>query len=110
VTEDEAKAKWCPFARVANRQHSEYANSAGNRWLDGDELEHPAFTCMGSACMAWRWDGERRQTHGAPYIEAIKAYREGHHCDLSTAKRAVDATWVTPSPTDGYCGLAGAVQ
>ena len=34
MTEDEAKKKWCPFARVAG--------------IEG------ATHCIGSACMAWR--------------------------------------------------------
>lgn len=40
MTEDEAKTKWCPFARVVDSA----------RGTDGEGAR-----CIGSACMAWRW-------------------------------------------------------
>lgn len=54
LTEDEAKTRWCPFAR--------YALNAGgvNRWkqsLPEDEphaLNPVPWRCIASACMAWR--------------------------------------------------------
>lgn len=51
MTEDEAKTKWCPLARVAGQP------VAGNRYpFDTDYSEKHAFaTCIGSDCMAWRW-------------------------------------------------------
>lgn len=58
MTEQEAKAKWCPFARVAfgwneALRDSEQAVAATvNR---GDNLSAHT-SCIGSACMAWRWD------------------------------------------------------
>ena len=44
-TEPEAKTKWCPFVR-------EYSNAGCNR-LGGGPADNAL--CIGSACMAWRW-------------------------------------------------------
>lgn len=43
MTEEEAKARWCPFARVGH----------GNRMAV--HLDERDAMCRGSACMAWRW-------------------------------------------------------
>lgn len=54
MTEEEAKAKWCPFARYV---FGATDFPAGNRF-EGDSStadEARAGTlCIGSACMAWR--------------------------------------------------------
>lgn len=51
-TEDEAKTKWCPFARVAfqYRVQAPDAMIVPNR----AENEAPIGTCIASECMAWR--------------------------------------------------------
>jgi len=56
MTEEEARGKWCPFARgeVAHLKNWEGVKQAlfiGNRMNDNV----PASTlCIGSDCMAWR--------------------------------------------------------
>jgi hypothetical protein len=63
MTEEEAKTKWCPFARVVmdwsedqevigpfNRDHIIEASALSEE----DNISHA--TCLASACMAWRWD------------------------------------------------------
>ena len=62
MTEDEAKTKWCPFARVVAASHTS-RSTARNRVVetaeDGD-VEGVLIAglagaqCVGSACMAWR--------------------------------------------------------
>lgn len=55
MTEEQAKGKWCPFTRVAGLPGSAAEGNVYNRWPGEDILS--SATCMGSACMAWRWDG-----------------------------------------------------
>lgn len=55
MTEDEAKTKWCPFAQTVISD-----GNAGNRLSYGTPRfsvgEITADTrCLGSGCMAWRW-------------------------------------------------------
>ena len=56
MTEPEAKTKWCPFIRLTKPDESALTswNRSWNRVIDGGPLEETV--CIGSACMAWRWD------------------------------------------------------
>ena len=59
MTEEEAREKWCPFARVMMLAPAPDHNPAVNR---RDMNCH----CIASGCMAWRWgdlprDGNRFQ-------------------------------------------------
>jgi len=52
MTEDEAKTKWCPWARVrgGESRFSSYREGIGHI-----SLPHSGTHCLGSGCMAWRW-------------------------------------------------------
>jgi hypothetical protein len=63
MTEEEAKTKWCPFARERAKQGM--PDGGGNRIpygcaddgpVEADYIRETAmsFPCIGSACMAWR--------------------------------------------------------
>jgi hypothetical protein len=84
LTEEEAKKKWCPFARVRNSSLDDeciktdieiappkgedynvvtiapFAGPAYNRFVVGqetpDEWISPDNSCVASQCMAWRHD------------------------------------------------------
>ena len=93
MTEDEAKTKWCPFARVIapiTAPDAEMVWTTGNRVSipeqlgtisSGDPMNPDAAHCIGSACMAWRWS---RPPAGPD------TFRSQH------------------IPGVGFCGLAGA--
>ena len=78
-TEDEARQKWCPFARYSIRSSS--FNRAG-----GQDDPYIACRCLGARCMAWR-------SEMAPYIAPGS--------DPLATKRPEKTTG------RGYCGLAG---
>lgn len=108
MTEEEAKTKWCPFARVLvesdeARDHSRIAsaNRLEVKGAGGSDLGWRAAHCVGPACMAWRPrkfrivdpDGQKSfdlMSDGVPPAG-----------DVFRAQMTTKEVWV------GYCGLAG---
>lgn len=103
-TEDEAKTKWCPFARVqaavALRGQASFHGAAFNRLAIEPALEidtNPINSrCIASECMAWRWAQKRNPD-----------WQPDHSGQM----------WPSPHPDDGsplyvtdhergHCGLA----
>ena len=86
MTEDEAKTKWCPFARVSLHDGEAIGNHAANRFPvnTGGEMYS---RCIGSECMAWRWK----------YVLPDESTELG----MNAHKTDSDGNWL------GYCGLAG---
>ena len=84
MTEDEAKQKWCPFARQASqfREGAPDAMVVANR----SEKDFPLGNCIASECMAWRWDSR---------VAKLEPHPDGDMC----------LRW--DSEPRGYCGLAG---
>lgn len=78
MTEDEAKTKWCPFARTSCASEPITGNHAANRYSSGQRDGQGAHNCIGSACMAWR----QIRRWSDPFMEQ-------------------------PGSHGGYCGLAG---
>jgi hypothetical protein len=90
-TEEEARRKWCPFARYASHQDSigpALIVPEGREPLyeDGRMITAPQ-KCIASECMAWR----KRETD--EFITRAEAEFK------RTGKRLTSDT--------GYCGLAG---
>ena len=56
MTEDEAKTKWCPMARLASAAGPYNRNSAGGL----GHVETKDIFCIGSQCMLWVWTGTIR--------------------------------------------------
>lgn len=86
MTEDEAKTKWCPFAR--NAEVSEYGSQ--NRTTDG-ELDK-ACLCIGSQCIAWKYVSPASMTKNMKTGEVIT---EGIKLEGNSYVR------------EGYCGMVG---
>lgn len=62
MTEDQARAKWCPMVR-----HTCVSDDAAfNR--DADNWAGVNLNCVGSDCMMWRW------TENDPNVVTYKAY------------------------------------
>jgi len=94
VTEDEARKKWCPFARVPDGGGVTGAVTATNRHAgrktggDGKpRILRGNAMCIGSECMAWRKAEIIRRVDGGGY--ALSTYT---------------------TRTVGFCGLAGTPQ
>lgn len=70
MTEDEAKQKWCPFARCGNEPG---CNRSGRNRSGRDFAAEPY--CLGSDCMMWRWYAQTP--------EQFKEYGETGYCGLA---------------------------
>ena len=83
MTEEEAKTKWCPFARVIvhrsdNEGDGRDCSLVANRGYS--VIKSQLSFCIGAHCMAWRWFSEHDS------VTAGLGGGDGKH---------------------GYCGLAG---
>ena len=76
MKESEAKTKWCPFVRLTD--------DFGDNRPSGGAAE-TFLTCIGSECMAWRWE-----------VSPTELARRGQQQNLGE--------YVKPT---GFCGLAG---
>lgn len=69
MTEDEAKTKWCPFARTVTVTDGEVVpGTSGNRHHYESDIvsyDHPN-NCIASECMAWRWDAGENVSNPNP--------------------------------------------
>lgn len=90
MTAEEAKAKWCPYART----HDDTLSGV-NRQYDG--RPDMGARCIASECMAWRWKQVKNEEF-TPRTHMM-AIAPAHPADLPSPWKDSD--------TDGYCGLAG---
>lgn len=94
MKEEEAKNKWCPFARVVSIAFSDDAKGDDDRLCagipeamphnrmvissgDDDSWDITSLRCIGSDCMAWRWDDVDQPRYGPS-----NTLRHGH-CGLA---------------------------
>jgi hypothetical protein len=117
LTEEEAKAKWCPFSRGimdqgGNRTAYGSADDTGAEKEVASALEYAAemaamYPCIASACMAWR-------EHVVPehqeniYDQPDRPDGDGW-VPFSQSERNCAWARVIPEKRGGYCGLAGKV-
>ncbi len=93
MTEDEAKTKWCPHAvAIFERVKIEYGVTYREFSARTDRQVPENGRCIGSACMAWRWNFSPKSQE---IVDAIDA-SFGH--PIGSTKRLAES---------GYCGLAG---
>ena len=89
MTEDEARTKWCPHARLltaSERDRVEPGLPVGyNRHPSTVGVIFGAARCLASDCMAWRWS-----------VTPIEAERA--NADERNSVKAV---------ATGFCGMAG---
>lgn len=132
MTGAEAKTKWCPAARVllpvnqtgnristAMKAMAERSGRHEAEWYAQQEAD---CRCIGSGCMAWRWQEElfRRRRHPVDRAQASSVQEPPRPIGLppswkwnATYADEGDACWIEPieeanARRHGYCGLAGA--
>lgn len=95
MTEDEARQKWCPMARltVLNKALPDVATPSFNRAAGSDadgkavDLFDSNLTCIASDCMAWRATDSEYEPELSHEGTAVRVPQEDKPA--------------------GYCGLAG---
>ncbi len=118
MTEEEAKTKWCPFARVTpDTDDYEACTNRGRQFIaDRSPLVNEAANeckCLASACMAWRSHGpfvkrETSMSQAQPPGEGWE--RAGglqFHGFGATNSPEYWSRGVELAPAGGFCGLAG---
>lgn len=128
MTEDEAKTKWCPYARSIGWIDFRDGEKPATENRDTGGMPSACCLCIGSKCMAWRISERARPADiERKYIE----WRDGEEkpstqfeelgwvlTDYGTEPADEeddyiihweDYEWVTKAacPAKGYCGLAG---
>lgn len=121
MTEDEARTKWCPFARVAMDYHE-----GPNRFIvgfnrdmlgpesydpDDQNFSYEPTRCIGSACMAWRWlPLMADEAFKNAIIKAVVDIDDKSENKTRATRHVMThrAEYGLPEkPFAGYCGLAG---
>lgn len=90
MTEEEASTQWCPFIRVFEGKDGEQYS---NRPDGGTSNSY----CIGSACMAWRWNAISTMEKPDP---ADDRWAGPYPIPMG------GACWMRQSD-NGFCGLAG---
>lgn len=112
MTEEEAKTKWCPMARVSSILKGDKISAVANRDIsllvptnDFDPATD-LTKCIASSCMAWRTlPGMEAFSGDGDGIDWIRRHRAIYGSSLKEAVEAKNTQ--KPVPGSGYCGLAG---
>jgi hypothetical protein len=111
MTEDEAKKKWCPLAKpTVSLEHIILPTGRKlEQREDGKILVEDH--CIGSACMAWRWNPLMADDQFKNAIIKAAAEIEDKSENKMKATKHVMANrskyGLPTEPFDGYCGLSG---
>jgi hypothetical protein len=79
ISEEDAKTKWCPFARASNNSDDISGTTINRNFKGKPDID---CACLASGCMAWRW---------------VDTHIKDDSGNLT----------VLSGDTHGYCGLAG---
>jgi hypothetical protein len=118
MTEDEAKTKWCPFARTLDWSHADQVRDQpvsasvnreiGNYDKTGNETVRISgrHRCIASACMAWR-----TEPRAGPHLlhKSVRAEWESAGWITDGVENSAGQLTFNRSAS-GFCGLAGAPQ
>lgn len=111
MTEEEAKTKWCPFARfvidatTAFPMGNRFDGAASGESKVGQEAAAQCL-CIASACMAWRAVDPNR-----PDLRRLELEARIHRPEaVYMVQRAMMEADRYPPVSKGYCGLAGSPQ
>ena len=121
LTESEAKARWCPHARIplyAASPADEESPASANRPMPGtsayaSNATQDATRCIASGCMAWRFaqmEPPRFVVRELDPVEMASWQREraGEAGYLEvTARDPQEPVAIEAVTRLGYCGLAG---
>lgn len=74
MTEEEAKQRWCPFARVGYEQTTfNRFNNPANA-IASSPVWPAICNCIGSKCMAWRWEYDDYRATGGGLEQTDSGY------------------------------------
>lgn len=100
MTEEQAKTKWCPQARITTGD-----GSSGNRHILSIDGMNGADRCIASACMAWRLLPDQPEYVDLPAEQVPEG--DGWTRDGDGLEAGEHAWTRVISNRGGYCGLAG---
>ncbi len=108
LTEDQAKEKWCPMARVLDTNDGTVCNRHYNYSSLPKDMNPTYSRCIGNQCMAWEWSDPI--TDNVEYWEVGRVPSgDGWVCTLSDQGRnemKVKSRWERPNPNrNGHCCL-----
>ena len=109
MTEEEARAKWCPFVR-SERQMEGHVGVEGGWSVNRDTKGRPVSRCIASDCMAWRNRPAIYDTE-VSYDQAMPSgggWERTSDLQYVVSGSGVWSRRVENSAATGYCGLAGA--
>ncbi len=96
MTESEAKSKWCPWVRAGCNPGSG-AHGPWNRW-PGEDAVSKTTACIGSQCMAWKWDEN-------PVAVRVDTGSVRALSDSEEKVSDIERFSFRPSTTHGSCGM-----
>jgi hypothetical protein len=114
LTEEQAKEKWCPFARFNIVSRNMPSPGPMNRAGDdrGEDMNPRQARCIGSQCMAWRRVPQYEVHHHVNACRKPELDRPpGDGWQLQPEQNGHNAYWTRENAiAKGYCGLAGQEQ